>query len=55
MVTVNDAIARTLYIDVRGVEKHIGNIYLALGLWPIDPDINRRVIAALAYRAAYSD
>jgi DNA-binding NarL/FixJ family response regulator len=44
----NTAIADTLMISPRVVEKHITSIFAKLGLAPSDND-NRRVIAALKY------
>jgi DNA-binding NarL/FixJ family response regulator len=44
----NAAIASTLFISPKVVEKHVANIFDKLGLAPDDDD-NRRVIAALRY------
>ena len=44
----NNAIADTLVISPRVVEKHVASIFAKLGLAPSDND-NRRVIAALKY------
>jgi DNA-binding NarL/FixJ family response regulator len=44
----NTAIADTLVISPRVVEKHVASIFAKLGLAPSDND-NRRVIAALRY------
>ena len=44
----NTAIADTLVISPRVVEKHVASIFVKLGLAPSDND-NRRVIAALKY------
>jgi DNA-binding NarL/FixJ family response regulator len=44
----NAAIAGTLFISAKVVEKHVANIFDKLGLAPSDND-NRRVIAALKY------
>jgi DNA-binding NarL/FixJ family response regulator len=44
----NTAIAGTLVISPRVVEKHVASIFAKLGLAPSDSD-NRRVIAALKY------
>ena len=44
----NTAIAGTLVISPRVVEKHVASIFAKLGLAPSDSD-NRRVIAALRY------
>jgi DNA-binding NarL/FixJ family response regulator len=44
----NTAIADSLVISPRVVEKHVASIFAKLGLAPSDND-NRRVIAALKY------
>jgi len=44
----NGAIAGTLVISERAVEKHVGNIFSKLGLAPSDAD-HRRVLAVLRY------
>ncbi|MEU8973984.1 response regulator transcription factor [Streptomyces monashensis] len=44
----NTTIARTLVITERSVSKHIGNVFLKLGLPPSDSG-HRRVLAVLAY------
>jgi DNA-binding NarL/FixJ family response regulator len=44
----NSAIAGSLVISERAVEKHIGNIFSKLGLPPSDAD-HRRVLAVLRY------
>jgi DNA-binding NarL/FixJ family response regulator len=44
----NTAIARRLYVSEAAVGKHIGNILAKLDL-PPDDDVNRRVLAVLAY------
>jgi DNA-binding NarL/FixJ family response regulator len=44
----NAAIASTLFISPKVVEKHVANIFGKLGLAPSDTD-NRRVIAAIRY------
>ena len=47
----NVAIAETLFITHRAVEKHINSIFAKLGLSD-DRDVNRRVSAVLAYLQA---
>jgi DNA-binding NarL/FixJ family response regulator len=44
----NAAIAGTLFISPKVVEKHVASIFDKLGLAPDDND-NRRVIAAVWY------
>lgn len=44
----NTTIARTLVVTERAVSKHIGNVFLKLGLPPSDSG-HRRVLAVLAY------
>ena len=44
----NATIAATLVITERAVSKHIGNVFLKLGLPPADAG-HRRVLAVLAY------
>ncbi|WP_030437611.1 response regulator transcription factor [Actinoplanes subtropicus] len=44
----NPAIAQALVITERSVSKHIGNVFLKLGLPPTDSG-HRRVLAVLAY------
>ncbi|MFE4589598.1 LuxR C-terminal-related transcriptional regulator [Streptomyces laurentii] len=44
----NSAIAKQLVVSDGAVEKHIGNIFLKLGLSPSDGD-HRRVLAVLTY------
>ena len=44
----NAAIAETLVVTERAVEKHISNIFTTLGLAPSDAD-HRRVLAVLRY------
>jgi DNA-binding NarL/FixJ family response regulator len=48
----NSAIADSLVVSERAVEKHISNIFSKLGLPPSDSDHNRRVLAVLAYLGA---
>lgn len=44
----NATIARTLVVTERAVSKHIGNVFLKLGL-PTGDSGHRRVLAELAY------
>jgi DNA-binding NarL/FixJ family response regulator len=44
----NNTIAATLVITERAVSKHIGNVFIKLGLPPADAG-HRRVLAVLAY------
>jgi DNA-binding NarL/FixJ family response regulator len=44
----NGAIAGTLVISERAVEKHVANIFAKFGLAPSDAD-HRRVLAVLRY------
>ena len=44
----NTAIAKTLFVSERAVEKHVANIFSKLGLAPSDAD-HRRVLAVLRY------
>jgi DNA-binding NarL/FixJ family response regulator len=44
----NGAVAGTLVISERAVEKHVANIFSKLGLPPSDAD-HRRVLAVLRY------
>ena len=44
----NGAIAAELVVSERAVEKHVGNIFMKLGLAPSDAD-HRRVLAVLRY------
>jgi DNA-binding NarL/FixJ family response regulator len=47
----NAAIARSLFLSERAIEKHINSIFMKLGLrW--EQDVNRRVKAVLLYLAA---
>jgi DNA-binding NarL/FixJ family response regulator len=47
----NAAIARTLYLSERAVEKHISTVFQKLGL-PAEGDMNRRVVAVLTFLEA---
>jgi DNA-binding NarL/FixJ family response regulator len=47
----NAAIAKTLFMSDRGVEKHIGSVFQKLGLVD-EQEVNRRVMAVLAYLQA---
>jgi DNA-binding NarL/FixJ family response regulator len=47
----NGAIARSLVISERAVEKHVGSIFTRLDLPPSDAD-HRRVLAVLRYLEA---
>jgi DNA-binding NarL/FixJ family response regulator len=47
----NTAIARYLVVSEGAVEKHVGNIFAKLAL-PPDEDVNRRVLAVLAFLRA---
>ena len=47
----NAAVAAALFVTEKAVGKHVGNIFLKLGLAPSDDD-NRRVRAVLAYLQA---
>jgi DNA-binding NarL/FixJ family response regulator len=47
----NGAIARSLVVSERAVEKHISNIFTKLGLQPSDDD-HRRILAVLQYLRA---
>jgi DNA-binding NarL/FixJ family response regulator len=44
----NQAIAETVYLTKRAVEKHINAIFLKLGMFP-DDKVSRRVKAAIIY------
>ncbi|MER6492904.1 response regulator transcription factor [Streptomyces griseorubiginosus] len=46
----NATIARTLFVTERAVHKHVGNVFLKLGLPPSDSG-HRRVLAVLTYLA----
>ncbi len=47
----NAAVAKTLYMSERAVEKHVGSVFQKLGL-ANESDVNRRVMAVLAYLEA---
>ena len=47
----NIAIANTLFLSERAIEKHSNSIFSKLGLTE-EPDVNRRVKAVLLYLAA---
>ena len=47
----NGAIARTLFMSERAVEKHVGAVFQKLGLTE-DEDVSRRVMAVLAFLEA---
>ncbi len=44
----NSAIASTVFMSERAVEKHIGSVFQKLGVVN-EPDVNRRVMAVLAF------
>ena len=46
----NAAIAQSLVVTTRAVEKHVGSIFLKLGL-PDESVVSRRVAAVLLYLA----
>ena len=46
----NRAVAETLFLSERAVEKHINSIFTKLDLIP-EPETNRRVLAVLLYLA----
>ena len=46
----NGAIAESLFLTKRAVEKHVNSIFSKLGL-PSDQDVSRRVMATLIYLA----
>ncbi len=46
----NAAVAAALFVGERAVEKHVNSIFSKLGLYEA-PDVNRRVLAVLAYLA----
>ncbi|MEW1696597.1 response regulator [Streptomyces sp. NPDC093249] len=45
----NATIARSMVVTERAVHKHIGNVFLKLGLPPSDSGGHRRVLAVLAF------
>ena len=47
----NAAVAKTLYMSERAVEKHVGSVFQKLGL-ANESDMNRRVMAVLAFLEA---
>jgi DNA-binding NarL/FixJ family response regulator len=47
----NAAIARTLYLSERAIEKHISALFQKLDL-PAEGEMNRRVMAVLAFLEA---
>jgi len=47
----NIAIANTVFLSSRAIEKHSNSIFTKLGLM-VEPDVNRRVKAVLLYLAA---
>ena len=49
----NAAIGRALYLSERAIEKHINSLFSKLGLTD-EPDMNRRVLAVLAFLQADS-
>ena len=50
----NIAIANTLFLSARAIEKHSNSMFSKLGLTE-EPDVNRRVKAVLLYLAAERD
>ena len=50
----NPAIARTLVVSEKAVEKHVGNIFMKLDLVPADDD-HRRVLAVLRWLEGADD
>jgi DNA-binding NarL/FixJ family response regulator len=50
----NKAIAHTLFLSERAIEKHSNSIFSKLGL-VAEPDVNRRVKAVLLYLSAEPD
>ena len=49
----NSGISKTLFVSQSAVEKHIASIMTKLGLDPDDSDLNRRVVAVLAFLHSY--
>jgi len=47
----NSAVAQTLFMSERAVEKHVGAVFMKLGLAQ-ESDVNRRVMAVLAFLEA---
>ena len=47
----NAAVAKTLFMSERAVEKHVGSVFMKLGLVH-ESDVNRRVMAVLAFLEA---
>ena len=47
----NASVAKTLFMSERAVEKHVGSVFLKLGLVH-ESDVNRRVMAVLAFLEA---
>jgi DNA-binding NarL/FixJ family response regulator len=47
----NAAVAKTLYLSERAIEKHINALFTKLGI-AAEQDMNRRVLAVLAYLEA---
>ncbi len=45
----NAAVADSLYLSVRAVEKHINSLFAKLGLDVAETDVHRRVKAVLLY------
>ena len=50
----NAAVAASLVLSERAVEKHINSIFFKLGLTE-EPDVHRRVKAVLLFLAAQTD
>ena len=47
----NASVAKTLFMSERAVEKHVGSVFMKLGLVH-ESDVNRRVMAVLAFLEA---